>query len=71
MKIKKIYLKNGKDTFISTFRTASPVDIVIIALGTNDLQSIYNKTGQKIIEDLLWYKEQIDKYFSIDINIDF
>lgn len=28
--------KNGKTTFLSTFRTCSPVDYVIISLGTND-----------------------------------
>lgn len=36
--------KNGKDTFLSTFRTCAPVDILIIALGTNDLQIKYNKS---------------------------
>ena len=50
--------KNGQDTFISTFRTNAPVDIIIISLGTNDLQLKYNKTSEKIISDLLWYKEK-------------
>lgn len=56
--------KNGKDTFISTFRTNAPVDKVIIALGTNDLQIKYQKTKDKIIEDLLWYKEQIEESYN-------
>lgn len=56
--------KNGKDTFISTFRTNAPVDTVIISLGTNDLQLKYNKTSEKIINDLLWYKETLDESFS-------
>ena len=56
----KVY-KNGKDTFISTFRTNAPVDILIIALGTNDLQFKYNKTGKDIINDLLWYKEVLEQ----------
>lgn len=55
--------KNGKDTFLSTFRTCAPVDIVIIALGTNDLQFKYNKTKEDIIIDLLWYTETIEKSF--------
>lgn len=55
--------KNGKDTFISTFRTNAPVDKVIIALGTNDLQVKYQKTTDKIIEDLLWYKKQIEETY--------
>ena len=56
--------KNGKDTFLSTFRTNAPVDIVIISLGTNDLQIKYNKTAQQIIDDLNWYKEVLEESFS-------
>ena len=56
--------KNGKDTFISTFRTNAPVDKIIIALGTNDLQIKYQKTKDKIIEDLLWYKQQIEESYA-------
>ena len=55
--------KNGKDSFISTFRTNSPVDVVIISLGTNDLQIKYNKNSDDIISDLLWYKETISNCF--------
>lgn len=55
--------KNGQDTFISTFRTNAPVDIVIISLGTNDLQLKYNKTSEKIINDLLWYKDKLEESF--------
>lgn len=35
--------KNGKDTFLTVFRTNAPVDYLIIALGTNDLQIKYKK----------------------------
>ncbi len=56
--------KNGKDTFISTFRTNAPVDKIIIALGTNDLQIKYHKTKEKIVEDLLWYKKQIEESYN-------
>lgn len=67
---KEKLFKNGKDTFISTFRTNSPLDIVIISLGTNDLQIKYNKDANMIIEDLLWYKKQIEKmYEDIDDRI--
>lgn len=51
--------KNGKDSFISTFRVNAPVDIVIISLGTNDLQKKYNKSSEQIINDLNWYREQL------------
>lgn len=60
---KKRY-KNGKDTFISTFRTNAPVDTIIISLGTNDLQKKYNKSSECIIKDLLWYKEELEKSFN-------
>ena len=59
--------KNGKESFISTFRTNAPVDTLIISLGTNDLQMKYNKSSEKVIEDLLWYKKTIsDMYEDID-----
>lgn len=56
--------KNGKDFFLTTFKTHAPLDIIIIALGTNDLQIKYNKKSTKIIEDLLWYKKLIKSEFS-------
>lgn len=55
--------KNGKDTFISTFRTNAPVDMIIISLGTNDLQFKYNKDSNSIINDLLWYRDIIDNMY--------
>ena len=58
----KIY-KNGKDTFLSIFRTHSPVDVLIISLGTNDLQLKYNKNYMDIISDLAWYKNTVCEMF--------
>lgn len=59
--------KNGKETFLSTFRTCAPVDTIIIALGTNDLQIKYQKSSKKIVDDLLWYKEILEsEYQDID-----
>ena len=55
--------KNGKDNFISTFRTVAPVDIVIISLGTNDLQMKYKKSSKSIINDLLWYEKQLEQSY--------
>ena len=56
--------KNGKDSFMAIFRTKAPLDVVIIALGTNDLQIKYNRSSNEIIEDLLWYKSKIVELFS-------
>ena len=58
----KIY-KNGKDTFLSIFRTHSPVDVLIISLGTNDLQLKYEKNYINIISDLAWYKNTVCEMF--------
>ena len=55
--------KNGKDSFLSTFRVNAPVDIVIIALGTNDLQLRYDKSSDEVIKILKWYKEAILNQF--------
>lgn len=60
--IEKKY-KNGKDTFLTIFRTCAPVDTIIIMLGTNDLQIKYSKKVDTIINDLLWYKEIIEKEY--------
>lgn len=55
--------KNGKDTFMSIFRTNAPVDILVIALGTNDLQIKYNKSSKQIIDDLLWYENIVKELY--------
>ena len=56
--------KNGKDTFISIFKTNAPVDTIIIALGSNDLQIKYNEKSKNIIKSLLWYKEIINEIYT-------
>lgn len=63
----KIY-KNGKLTFLSTYRTCSPVDYVIIALGTNDLQLKYNCTSKEIFNNLEWYKNILISEFEDEDN---
>ncbi len=52
----KLY-KNGKHTFAEALQQAGNVDIVIIALGTNDLQQQYGRTAQAIIQDLIDYQK--------------
>lgn len=60
--------KNGKDTFISVFLSAAPVDIVIIALGSNDLQNKYNRSSREIVKDLLWYEDIISDMARVEDN---
>lgn len=60
--------KNGQDTFLSTFKTNAPVDIIIIALGTNDLQIKYDRDSGYIIDDLLWYKDILEQEYADEDN---
>lgn len=49
--------RNGQAYFKMVFNSHEPVDILLIALGTNDCQSRYNRTAEQIVADLLWYKK--------------
>jgi lysophospholipase L1-like esterase len=53
--------KNGKDSFEAICRQASPLDLVIIALGTNDCKDRYDPTPNQIYDDLLWYRDAVAK----------
>lgn len=55
--------KNGMDAFECIYKSNAPVDIVIISLGTNDLNKKFNKSSEKIIEDLLWYEKKINEIY--------
>lgn len=48
--------RNGREHFRAIYNSHEPVDILIIALGTNDLQTRYQRKAAHIVEDLLWYK---------------
>jgi hypothetical protein len=53
---------NGRVSFEVMYRSAAPVDLVVIALGTNDLKSKYGRTAKDIADDLLWYGDAIQQY---------
>ena len=59
----KLY-KNGKSSFDAIFRACTPVDYIVIALGTNDLSIEYDRTAEEIYNDLMWYKEKVKKIYS-------
>jgi len=50
--------RNGQDQFLSVLLSHTPIDTVIIALGTNDLKKAFNRSAKDIYEDLLWYQGQ-------------
>jgi lysophospholipase L1-like esterase len=48
--------RNGKDDFITKYDKAGVVDILVIALGTNDLQDKFQRSVDNILNDLSWYQ---------------
>ena len=60
--------KNGKSSFDTIFRTSSPVDYIIIALGTNDLSIEYNRTAEEIYNDLMWYKQRVKEIYNDPVD---
>lgn len=51
--------KNGQSHFSDLINKKNDFDIIIIALGTNDLQEKYNRNVDNIIQDLNWYKNRL------------
>jgi lysophospholipase L1-like esterase len=56
----RLYM-NGRTSFEVAYRSAWPVDLVIIALGTNDLKAKYGRSAQAIADDLLWYAQEVKR----------
>ena len=51
---------NGQLHFEPIYRTALPVDLVILALGTNDMKKLrYHREPSQIAEDILWYEPKV------------
>lgn len=48
--------KNGLSTFTAALQKADNFDLIIIALGTNDLQQRFARTSEDIVRDLLEYR---------------
>ncbi|MCL1839918.1 GDSL-type esterase/lipase family protein [Candidatus Saccharibacteria bacterium] len=47
---------DGHEHYEIMLKQASPVDLVVIALGTNDLKIKYERPVGMIVEDLLWFE---------------
>jgi len=52
--------RNGKDSFEVIYRSAAPVDLVVIALGGNDLKTKYGQSAADIFDNLMWYPSQME-----------
>ena len=61
-------VKCGKDAFEVVYRQAFPVDLVIIALGTNDIKNKYDLSADTIVEDLEWYSLQLADLQGYDVS---
>jgi lysophospholipase L1-like esterase len=51
--------KNGHEHFLSSILPQYPFDILVIALGTNDLSTEFSRTPEQILADLAEYTEII------------
>lgn len=50
---------NGRDVFRTLVISHSPLDIIIIWLGTNDFQIRYGRTAEQIAQDIMWYRDEV------------
>ena len=49
---------NGQSPFEAIYRSAMPLDYLIIALGTNDLKIKYKRSALQIYDDIIWYAKR-------------
>ena len=52
-------IKQRRASFGLVYRRYQPIDILIIALGTNDLRHEYSRTPEQTRDDLLWYRDRL------------
>lgn len=52
---------NGQSHFRAIYRSHTPADTLIIALGTNDCWPQYHQTVEEIIANLTWYQDEVAK----------
>ncbi len=61
-------VKNGRFAFEIAIRHAYPFEILIIALGTNDIKLKFNTPAKQIIEDLEWIEQKALEFAANSIN---
>lgn len=50
--------RNGKFGFEIALRSATPIDLLVINLGSNDLKARLGRSAEDIYADLKWYRER-------------
>jgi lysophospholipase L1-like esterase len=61
--------KNGLDYFLPCILSQYPFEILILALGTNDLLPVYNRQPKEVSEDLLTYSKILEETFKHKFKI--
>jgi lysophospholipase L1-like esterase len=61
---------SGQSCFEVVFRSASPVDIVVLALGTNDTSDRAKNLAEQVVEDILWYESKTKDIIKAFVNRD-
>ena len=54
--------RNGHQYFQNSVMMSGPFDVLIIALGTNDLNTYYGRSSDDLIDDLLWYGNRLKSF---------
>jgi lysophospholipase L1-like esterase len=54
------YCDDGQHCFGAIFQSVSPVEIVILALGTNDTSDTAQASAEQIVDDILWYEKTVE-----------
>jgi lysophospholipase L1-like esterase len=52
---------NGQQHFAAALKSHEPVDVVVIALGTNDAKKEYKRLVEHILQDLRWYTAAVQQ----------
>jgi lysophospholipase L1-like esterase len=60
--------RGGRQCFEEVFRSASPVDVVVLALGTNDTSDSADASVERIVADILWYETETKAIVKTFVN---
>lgn len=54
--------RNGQQYFRAIYQSHFPVDIVVIALGANDMKLEYGCSAQQVLNNLQWYQKTLGSF---------
>jgi lysophospholipase L1-like esterase len=57
----KSQFRNGRQHFAAILKSHEPLDVVVIALGTNDLKNEFERSAKEILQDLQWYARAVQQ----------